>query len=176
MYQVGDWIFYGNIGACQVKEIGRKKIPGVEKEHLYYTLQPLNSDCSISTPADSEKVFMRPVISKDEAEHLIGMIPTMTPKAYYNAALRQLTEHYESLLNSHDCQELIQMTMSIYEKKKEVTMQKRKLGAVDEKFMRKAEELLFGELSIALGIEKNQVQDYIVNQIGPAHGEGKKEA
>ena len=168
MYQVGDWIYYGNIGACQVMEISRKKIPGFEKEHLYYTLRPLNSDCSISTPADSGKVFMRPVISKAEAEHLIGMIPTMTPKAYYNGVLRQLSEHYETLLNSHDCGVLIRMTMSIYEKKKEAALQKRKLGAVDEKFMKRAEDLLFGELSIALGIEKNQVQNYIKAKIKEA--------
>lgn len=168
MYQVGDWIYYGNIGACQVIEVGKKKIPGLKEERLYYTLQPLNSDCSISIPADSGKVFMRPVISKAEAEHLIGLIPTMTPKAYYNGALRQLSEHYEALLNSHDCQELIQMTMSIYEKKKEAALQKRKLGAVDEKFMKRAEDLLFGELSIALGIERNQVQNYIETKIKQA--------
>jgi len=40
MYQVGEWIFYGNIGACQVREVSRRMIPGMDGEHWYYTLMP----------------------------------------------------------------------------------------------------------------------------------------
>ena len=54
MYQVGDWIFYGNIGACQVTDVSERKIPGMDQELLYYTLQPLNDSCSISTPANGK--------------------------------------------------------------------------------------------------------------------------
>lgn len=165
MYQVGEWIFYGNVGACQVMEISTKKIPGTDSVHPYYTLRPLSDDCSISIPADSVKVFMRPLITREEAEALIAAIPGVVAPAYYNTAMRQLTDHYEEVLNTHDCWNLIQMTMSIYEKKKEASKQKRKLGAVDERFMKRAEDLVYGELSIALGIEKNQVQGYIAQRL-----------
>lgn len=168
MYQVGDWIFYGNIGACQVKEISRRAIPGMDQEHMYYTLQPVNDSCSISTPADSGKIFMRPLITKEEADALIDAIPGIHAEAYHNNVLRQLSEHYEKVLNTHDCLEMIQMTMSIYMKREEALQQKKKLGAVDEKFMKKAEDLLFGELAVALGIERHQVTDYITQRIANA--------
>lgn len=170
MYQIGDWIFYGNIGACQVTDISKKKIAGMDKEHLYYTLQPLSDSCSISTPADTGKVFMRPLISKEEAEELISKIPEISAEAYHNSALRQLTEHYEEALNTHDCHALVRMTMSIYAKKEEALAQKRKLGAVDEKFMRRAEDLLFGELAVALGIKKSQVAEYISSHVTRLEG------
>lgn len=168
MYEVGNWIFYGNIGACQVKEIAMRKISGMEKEMLYYILQPLNDSCSISTPANNGKVFMRPIITKEEAEALIDSIPEIDAKAYHNSVLRQLSDHYEAALNSHDCHELIHMAMSIHAKQEQAVSQKRKLGAVDEKFMKRAEELLFGELSVALGIERDQVPQYIAARIEKA--------
>lgn len=165
MYQIGDWIYYGNVGACQVTGIRKMKIPGMEQEHLYYSLQPFEDSCSISTPADTGKVFMRPLISKDEAEKLISAIPDIDAQAYHNPVLRQLSEHYEAVLNTHDCRKLVQMTMSIYLKKQEAIRSKRKLGAVDERFMKKAEDLLYGELAVALGIEKKQVPDYIAARL-----------
>jgi len=55
--------------------------------------------------------------------------------------------------------------MSIYKKKEFAEKNKRKLGAVDEKFLKKAEELLFGEFAVALGIERNQVVEYITARI-----------
>ena len=161
MYQIGDWIFYGNIGACQVREVSRRVIPGMDGEHWYYTLMPLDDTCSISAPADSGKIFMRPLISRAEAEALIDRIPHIQAEAYYNSVLRQLSEHYEQELNTHDCLHLIEMTMSIHRKREEVLQQKRKLGAVDEKFMKRAENLLFGELAVALGIGRSQVPAYI---------------
>lgn len=165
MYQVGEWIYYGNVGACQVVGIRKMKIPGMDREQLYYTLQPFEDSCSISTPADGGKIFMRPLLSKEEAEELIAAIPDIHVQAYYNPVLRQLSEHYEDMLNTHDCRNLIRMTMSIYHKQQEAQESKKKLGAVDERFMKKAEDLLYGELAVALGIEKKKVPAYIASAL-----------
>lgn len=164
MYQVGEWIFYGNTGACKVTDVSERKLPGMEKEMLYYTLQPLDDSCSISTPANG-KIFTRPLITREEAEALIDAIPDIDAEAYHNPVLRQLSEHYEKSLNTHDCLSLIKMTMSIHAKKEAAVSQKKKLGAVDEKFMKRAEDLLFGELSVALGIRKAEVADYISRRL-----------
>ena len=164
MYQVGDWIFYGNTGACQVTDVSERKLPGMDKEMLYYTLRPLEDSCSISTPANG-KIFTRPLITREEAEALIDAIPEIDAQAYHNPVLRQLSEHYEKSLNTHDCLSLFKMTMSIHAKKEAAVSQKKKLGAVDEKFMKRAEDLLFGELSVALGIRKAEVADYIARRL-----------
>ena len=165
MYQVGEWIFYGNIGACRIADVSKRRIPGIEGERWYYTLQPLEDSCSISTPADTGKIFMRPLITRDEADALIDDIPNIHAEAYHNSVLRQLSDHYEKALKTHDCGKLIQMTMSIYNKRDEAVLQKKKLGAVDEKFMKRAEDLLFGELAVVLGLEKKRVPDYIAARV-----------
>ena len=115
----------------------------------------------IFTPVDNPKVIMRPLVSRREAEALIDRIPDLQPEAYYNKVLRELTEHYDTILKTYDCEALLKLTMSIYAKKQEAQGHKRRLGAVDESFLRRAEELLFSELAAALGLERDQVQPYI---------------
>ena len=79
---------------------------------------------TIRIPVDS-KVFMRPVISRQEAEALIDAIPGMHAEA---------------------CHE-------------------RNFGQVDARFMKRAETLLYGELSVALGIPFEEVQPYLPSRI-----------
>ena len=146
MYQVGDLILYGSTGVCKVADITTQELAGKDKKTAFYVLEPLYQNCTIFTPVNTTKIFMRPIISKDEAERLIDMIPAIRAEAYHNRALNQLAEHYKAALITHDCSDLIELSMSIYAKKQFVEQQKRKFGAVDEKFMKRAEDLLFGEL------------------------------
>ena len=72
MYEVGDLIVYGRTGICEVTEITTLKMDGVPKDKLYYILRPVREKRGkVFTPVDNEKIVMRRVISKEEAEELI---------------------------------------------------------------------------------------------------------
>lgn len=170
MYKIGDLILYGSTGVCRVNNIVAHCLPGAEKEEQpYYVLKPLYQDCIIFIPVNANKVFMRPIISKNEANRLIDMIPFVHAEIYHTPILKQLAEHYEDCMKTYDCADLIELTMSLYAKKKSLEHQKRKFGVLDERYMRRAENLLFGELAAALGIPKNEVPDYIDSRV---NGEG----
>ena len=164
MFQTGQYIIYGNTGVCRVTDIITKdtEAHGIQD---FYVLKPVYSDYTITTPVNGSKVFMRPVISKDEANALIDSIPAIHAEAYHNRVLRQLSDHYDEFIVTHSCEDLIKLTMSIYAKKQLLAEQKKKLGAVDEKYIKKGEDLLFGEFAAALGIEKNEVQAYIAARV-----------
>lgn len=153
-------MIYGGSGVCRVEAVG----PGGKDGRLHYTLRPLHQSCKIMTPVDNQKVFMRPVITRDEAQALIGEIPTIRAQAYHSRVQRELAEHYETRLKTYDCRTLLELTMSIHMKKEAALAQKKRLGAVDEAFLRRAEDLLFSELAVALDISKDQVQPYIQAQ------------
>ena len=85
----------------------------------------------------------------------------MESEVYQTHALRDLVEHYESAIKTHNCEALAKLTKSIYQKKMLAVLQNKKLGAIDERFLQRAEDLLFGELAVALGLEKDSVIDYI---------------
>ncbi|MBQ7144333.1 MAG: CarD family transcriptional regulator [Oscillospiraceae bacterium] len=165
-YSAGDLILYGRHGVCRVEEIKQvRPSGGVEKE--YYVLRPLyqNRSCCIRIPADQDKVYCRPIISGAEAQRLIRRIPQVPAEPYYNRNLNQLREHYRTCLENLSCESLISLTKSLYKKKEETEAQRKKFGTVDERFMREAEDLLYGEFAAALEIERDSVQNYIANAL-----------
>ena len=165
MFQKGELILYGGTGVCRVTDIISKKFSRTDPEKLYYILTPLYQSGTITTPVENGKVFTRPVISREEAISLIDEIPHIEAEAYHNTNLQQLESHYKQELESHDCMDLLRLTMSTYQKKKEREEAKLKFGAVDRRYMERAEDLLFGELAVALDIERESVQAFIEDRL-----------
>ena len=165
MYQTGELILYGGTGVCRVSDIVAKKFSRTEPEKLYYVLTPLYQSGTITTPVENGKVFTRPVISRDEALSLIDSIPGIDAEAYHNQNLQQLENHYRHELESHDCLDLLRLTMSTYQKKREREKAKLKFGAVDRRYMERAESLLFGELAVALDIDRDNVPAFIEDRL-----------
>jgi CarD family transcriptional regulator len=165
VYQVGDLVFYGSTGVCKVTGITART---VERHHRvnFYVFEPLyQQNYTILAPVNITKVFIRPIISKSEAKRLLDLIPTIGTKAYYNCRLSQLSEHYEAFLKTHECLDLIRLTISIYTKKQIADQKQRKFGSIDEKYMRRGEDLLFGELAAALDISKNEAAEHVAARI-----------
>ncbi len=166
MFQKGDYLVYGNLGVCQVEDIVTRRFEGLDAAHLYYVLSPVYQAGVLYVPADNPKIFLRPVISHEEADRLIDTIPSVQSEAFHSRNAQELTAHYEQALQSHNCQDLIELTMSIYSKKARLARQNKKFGRVDEHFMKRAEDTLHGELAIALGIPRDEVGAYISQRIG----------
>lgn len=166
MYEVGSLIIYGRNGVCRVEEIKENEISG--ECRLFYVLKPLYQKCNITIAVDNTKIFTRPIISRDEAHTLIDKMPDIKAEPYHNRNLNQLRDHYKNWLDSHECIRIVEMTKSLYAKRCEAECEKKKFGTVDERFLKEAEELLFGELAAALEIEKSAVPEYINARIGAA--------
>jgi CarD family transcriptional regulator len=161
LFKVGDLVYYGRNGVCKVTDLIQRQEKESSDIKLYYVLKPLSGSCMITTPADSNKVFMRPLISKEEAEHIINLIPTIKAKAYHCRNLHELSEHYNTYIDTHDCLELVKLTLSLYTKKQDAISQKRKIGTIDERYIKLAEDLLFGELSAATGMSRAFIQERV---------------
>ena len=162
-FAVGDLILYGETGVCRVEEI-------VDKEFLgnivsCYRLTPLYQNCAIFTPVEGGNIFMRPIVTREEADSLLASVSTVEPNICEITAPRPLTEHYDKIIKTHDCAEWITLAVSIRAKRKRLIEKKKKLSAVDERFKKKSEDLIFGELSAALGIDRNSVKDQFENMV-----------
>lgn len=168
MFQPGELLVYGTTGVCRVEGIATPNLTRAERGRQYYLLKPLYQDGVIYAPVDSQKVPIRPVISRQEAEDLIDLIPSIQAEACHAPTLQALAQHYQSAVHSHNCRDLLELTMSIYLKQRQAEAQKRRLGMVDERYMKQAERLLYGELSAALDIPYENVQAYIAQRVGEA--------
>ena len=77
MFQPGELLVYGTTGVCRVEEIATPDLTRADRGRRYYLLRPLHQDGVIYAPVDSGKVAIRPVISREEAETLIDLIPSV---------------------------------------------------------------------------------------------------
>lgn len=164
MYQVGEMIIYSGEGVCRVEAVGPIAMRGISNDKIYYTLSPLYREGKIYAPVDS-KVFMRPVITREAAEALIRSIPDIQGDGYSERNLRLLNEHYQSLMGTHQCEDMVQVIKSAYSRRKSRHAQGSKPGQVDERYMKRAEDLLHGELAVALDMKKEDVSDYIAKTL-----------
>lgn len=165
MYQVGEKIIYGSNGACVIEEIKMIEVPRSDELKAYYIIKPVFQECRISVPVDT-KMFMRPLITVEAARSLIDGIAMVEAQPHYDSALRRLQEYYEKQISTHDCNDLAAMLIALYRKRDEMLGQKRKFGAIDERYMKRAEELLFGELSVVLELTKADVRQAINAKLG----------
>ena len=164
MFQIGEYIVYGSTGVCVVEKIGSIDVPGMSKDRIYYTLRPCyEKKSTIFTPVDNTKVIMRHVISKEEALDLIDSIQQIECLAITDEKHRE-TE-YKACFMKCDCRELIKMMNAIHIRKEERLAQGKKVTAKDDRYYHMAEDNLFGELAVALGIEKKQVKHFIRERI-----------
>ena len=164
MYELGDYIIYGNHGVCRVEEIGSLDISGVDKSIECYTLQPVFSKAStLYTPVDNDKVSMRKVITNDEALALIKQIPD-TPLLWIEND-KQREEAYKVALRDRDCIDWVKIIKTLYVRKQERVSQGKKLTFTDEKYLGIAQDLLYGELSIAMDMDKEEIENLVVERL-----------
>lgn len=163
MFSKNELIIYNNEGVCRVDDICPLK-EMTNSDRLYYKLSPIYGKGSIFIPVDT-KVFMRPVITKTEALNLISKIPEIESKELNNCNQKQLTEQYRSSLFSHDCEDLVRLIKTVYFKSKKQAEKGKKPSQTDQRYMKRAEELLNGELAVALDIKYEDVPEYIENEL-----------
>lgn len=164
MFEKGDYIVYGTTGVCQIEDITTMDPLQTGTGRFFYVLVPSSQKGGkIFTPTDSTKNYMRKVLNHDEAEQLIREIPDI--KELWIANEKQREDLYKTCMKSGDCRQWIRIIKTLYLRKLQRNAQGKRITAVDEKYLRMAEDCLYSELSAALGLPKEQMADYIGERI-----------
>lgn len=167
MYEAGDYIVYGSSGVCLVEAVGPINIPGTKKAQLYYTLIPQSMNGKkIYTPVDNDKVIIRAVISREEAEELVDTMEETELLWLKDEKGRE--QIYKEAMRTCDCGAFVRIIRTLYARKESRIADGKKVTSVDERYLHMAKELLYEELSFSLSIEKDEVEEYIINRIEKA--------
>ncbi len=175
MYKIGDLIMYGVRGVCRVKEITELDWSSAEQGRKYYVLEPLYKDDLIYVPIDNVKVFMRPVMSREEVLALIDSMPEIEADTRKARSIQQLARIYQAAIDSHESEDLVKLTKSIHLKKVAAEKQNKQLGQIDVRYMEHAENLLFSEIAAVLDIPRDSVKQFIEDRLGQAEKKEDKE-
>lgn len=164
MFEVGDFVIYGNSGVCKVEKIGTLELIGMQKGRLYYTLIPVYQKGSkIFTPMDNRKVIMRRVISQEEALKLIDTIKEIDTLWLEDSRRRE--EIYKESMRKCDCLEWIKIIKTLYLRKQSRIAEGKKTATSDEKYFNLAEESLYDELAISLQMDRTKVKEYVIERV-----------
>ncbi|MBR0355650.1 MAG: CarD family transcriptional regulator [Oscillospiraceae bacterium] len=161
MFCVGDKIVYGESGVCTVEQIGPLSGTGPQKDRVYYHLRPLIGSGTYFAPVDT-LAYMRPVMSREEAEALIDSMPGIKPAICTDNRFNHVDAFYKELFRQHSCEALVSIVKGLH-----CRMAERKTkSSRAEATMKRAKEILHGELSIALDMDYKDVEPYILSRIG----------
>ena len=166
MFSKGEYIICGSNGVCMIEDICSPPLAGVDKKRKYYALQPVyQKTCTVYTPVDNEKVIMRKILSHEEASDLINSVVTIEMIWDANDKVRE--SRYREAIRTFECNELIRIIKSLYIRKDERFAEGKKSLTTDDKYLHQAEELLYGEIAVALSMTKEAVCQCILERVRP---------
>ena len=165
MFSVGDMIIYGENGVCTVEKVAPLEMSGASRDKLYYSLCPLVGSGTFFAPVESA-VFMRPIMSREEAEAFIATIPAIEPAICNDNRFNHVDAFYKELFKQHSCEALVSVIKGLHERMSE----RKTKSSRAESTMKRAKDILYGELSAALEIELSRVEAYIESRVGKIVG------
>lgn len=164
VFEIGEFVVCGSKGVCVVENIATLDISGVDKKRIYYILKPkYQAGSTVYVPVDSSGESIRKVLSREEAQQLIDAIPKLPLIDIANDKLSE--QIYKECMRANSCEEWVRIIKTIYLRKQKRIQAGRKVTAVDARYFHLAEESLYGELAVALGLNREDVEAYITDEI-----------
>ena len=161
MYQTGDFIVKATTGICRVEKVA--PLEGLSKE-LYYYLSPLGEPNSwLYIPVNRAAKTIRKALSPQEAQALIHSVSQVPEIQVENEKQRE--QCYRNAVKSNDPKTLLSIIKTLYLRQEELTRRGKKPNTVDDTYFRMAEKLLYPELSLALGCERDQLPALLCQQL-----------
>ena len=160
VFVIGDYVVCGSKGVCVVENKTTLNLSGIDSAREYYILKPVYvSGSTFYMPVDTSGDSMRKVLSREQAKELIYGIKDIPLIDVTNDKL--LEQEYRWCIKANCCEELIKVIKTIYLRKQKRLEAGRKVTAVDAKYFRMAEDTLYGELAVSLGMPRESVGEYI---------------
>ena len=161
MYIVGQKIIYGENGVCIIEKIAPLDISGASADKNYYYLKPLVGSGTYFAPIDTPN-FTRPVIDKDAALSLIDSIPDIEPAICNDSRFNHVDAFYKEIFKQHTPEAMVSIIKGLY-----LRMADRKTKSTRaEATMKRAKEILHGELSVALDMDYKDIEPLIKEKYG----------
>ena len=133
---------------------------GSDPDRLFYTLAPLIGSGTYFAPVDTS-VFMRTVMNREDAERFIDSIPSIEPAICTDSRFNHVDAFYRDLFKLHTNEALVSIIKGLRLRLDE----KKTKSSRAEATMKRAKDILHGELSIALEMDFKDVEEYISSRI-----------
>ena len=158
MFKINDYVVYGQNGVCMIEDIEKMMLKDEEQE--FYILAPINNKkMTIKIPVNNKTMSIRELMSKNEVMNLIECISKKETIDIDD--FRKKNQEYKLIIRSGDGLEIIKVINSINLEKDEKASIGKRINKTEDDMLMSAKKQLYQEISIVLGIDINEVEDYI---------------
>ena len=154
MFERGQLIIYGGNGVCKIEDIVVRETPILGQRETYVIR--LSTGLTAYIPIDSP-VYMRPLITKEEALAVIRDFSDVQPKAIPASNSKALADQYRGIIGRHDPWEMISLYKLLRQKLLQAIRDGKKPGTMDERFSAQALDAVLEELGAVLGKTKEEL-------------------
>lgn len=154
MFKKGDLILYSVHGICKVDDICEKTISHIKKQ--YYILHPINeTNLSISTPVDNDKVAMLELLTKEEAQETLELFKN--PGINWIEIDRERSEVYNEIIKQWNRREIVKIANTLMRTKIDLEKNGKKFHEKDKKMLLDIQSILFSELAFSLDTTSEEI-------------------
>ncbi len=174
MFQTGDIIVYRH-HVCEIAGIRKNYFEDKDYVELHALFE--NSLKLFVPKTDAKPPTLRATMTKKEALDLIDSIAYADPinekdvtqgPATATIVEKRMREEYDKLLKTFTPEDLVPIIKSVYARTEHRMDTGRRITATDKRYFNLAENLLCNELSISLGIDRDNVRDYLIERVKAA--------
>lgn len=164
MFAKGEFVFYGSEGICKVDDVLPSPLEHMPKDCLYYVMHSLHDPNGvIYVPVDSDRVFLRSLMTREEAEALIAEIGAVLPMEESNAKL--LREQYMLAMRKHMPIEWVRVIKTVNRRKENLMGRSQRISETERSFGESAAKFLRTELSLALALPEGELETYVLSRM-----------
>ncbi len=155
MFQQGQQIIYGGNGVCRIEDIVMRETALSDEPTLVYVIR-LDSGLTSYVPVSST-VFMRALVTREEAEAVIAEYPSIEPRAVGGTNSKAMADRYRNILANHDPREMLCLYKSLQKKIENAKACGKKPGSMDERFSLAVTDEISKEFAAVLGCTPAEV-------------------
>lgn len=156
--KIGTYVVHWSGKVCRVEDISVLDFTGTKREYLI--LSPVRDKAEkIYVPVEKSESVLRPVLSKEDAEALIGQMKEIEPLHIKDE--KQRAQEYKDAFYSQNYMNLVKIAKELYQRRELRSREGKTLPSKDAQMMSLVEKTFEEEMAIALGVEKEAVRKLI---------------
>ena len=164
MFSKNEYVFHESGGVCVIADIQFAPLDNMPSDRQYYIIRPLHDPNSmIYIPVDSDCIFLRRLLNREEAETLLGEMSSVSVIEEPNAKL--LRAKYVEAMRSHQPIEWVRVIKTVSMRGKLLAARSQRLSETERSFAENAKRHLYGELAIALGKQENEMEGFLAEYL-----------
>ncbi len=164
MFEIGNYVLNATNGICKINEVVELDMSGDKVMKSYFLLRPVESEHDkVYIPVDKASQRIRKVISKDEALAVIDSISSVEVLTITNEKEREAK--YKEAVRSCEPKQIIGLLKCLFIRNEERMQQGKRSTAIDERYLKMAENNLYSEFAFALEKDKKEISEMIQKAI-----------